>query len=458
MMEDRSRSVRLKLRPKRQQDTFGAQPKRTSSVSATMLAAIFGLTSAKEIQRNDLPAMHWHPGRTIFRPILTHDLLSNYKLLITLTESTPTIKNEQQLFDSGEFAVDFSISLDFCLIDKSLKVTGVSGFLGAQIVHQLLEAGYRVRGTVRSKKVAFVQEWYTQYGNKAEIVPLDDLVHGDYSAALKDVEAVIHNAAPLVGRSATHAEAIQAGVNGTRNILEQGEKAGVTKFSIVSSIATVWPPHRFGEKSILTDQDWNPVTLEQGLDPSADAGTVYAAEKTLAEQFAWKFADEHPSIDVTTVNPTFFLGPFAPEWRASEPGINALSTNMFIYDLLRRDGPLIWWPCVIDVRDVARGLVLSLAAPPSAKVGRKRILMSGEWLVPREVAAYVAEQRPELKDRLSEAWKNDTQNPTNIVDNSRAIEVLGLRFTDWRKTVLDAVDSVVATEKVWLAQGWEAHS
>ena len=38
---------------------------------------------------------------------------------------------------------------------------------------------------MRLKKVAFVQEWYTQYGNKVEIVPLDDLVHGDYSAALK---------------------------------------------------------------------------------------------------------------------------------------------------------------------------------------------------------------------------------------------------------------------------------
>lgn len=46
--------------------------------------------------------------------------------------------------------------------------------------------------------------------------------------------------------------------------------------------------------------DWNPVTLEQGLDPSADAVMVYAAEKTLAERFVWKFAEQHPNIDVTT--------------------------------------------------------------------------------------------------------------------------------------------------------------
>lgn len=108
------------------------------------------------------------------------------------------------------------------------------------------------------------------------------------------------------------------------------------------------------------------------------------------------------------------------------------------------------------MRDVARGLVLSLTAPPTTKVGRKRILMSGEWLVPREVAAYVAEQRPELKDRLSEAWKTSPVAVKNIIDTSRAKEVLGLEFTDWRKTVLDAVDSIVATEKTWKAQGWVA--
>lgn len=80
--------------------------------------------------------------------------------------------------------------------------------------------------TVRSKKVAFVQGWYTQYGDRVEIVAIDDIINGDYSAALKSllcfdafimvfylmeiegVEAVIHVAAPLVGRAATHQESV----------------------------------------------------------------------------------------------------------------------------------------------------------------------------------------------------------------------------------------------------------
>ncbi|KAJ3556331.1 hypothetical protein NM688_g2082 [Phlebia brevispora] len=73
---------------------------------------------------------------------------------------------------------------------------------------------------------------------------------------------------------------------------------------------------------------------------------------------------------------------------------------------------------------------------------------------PREAAEYIARERPELKDRISEVWKNADPVIENIIDASRAKEVLGLEFTDWRKTMLDAVDSVIAIEKEWKAQGW----
>lgn len=152
--------------------------------------------------------------------------------------------------------------------------------------------------------------------------------------------------------------------------------------------------------------------------------------------------------------PTYCLGPFAPEWRAAEPSINALSTNAAILNLLRPDGPSIVFPAVIDGRDVARACVLALTSPPTATVGHKRIILSGAWISPSEVATYIAEKRPELKDRISEAWKNAPATPQISFDTSRAKEVLGLEFTDWRSTLLDAVDSVLAIEKAWRAQGW----
>ncbi|PSR78755.1 hypothetical protein PHLCEN_2v7290 [Hermanssonia centrifuga] len=201
--------------------------------------------------------------------------------------------------------------------------------------------------------------------------------------------------------------------------------------------------------------DWNPITREEGLNPSADGFTVYAAEKTLAEHAVWEFGEKHPHVDITTVNPPFFYGPFAPGWAASEPGVSALSTNGLIYNLLRPDGPSLLHPAVIDVRDVARGLVLSLTAPPTSQVGQKRILMSGPWLSAQEATDYIAEVRPELKDQLSEAAKKSGPIPKHNIDTSRARDVLGLEFRPWKQTLIDAVDSIIAVEKEWKSQGWK---
>ena len=86
----------------------------------------------------------------------------------------------------------------------------------------ILIARYR---TARSAKVDFVQNRYASYSSRVEIVPIDDLIHGDYTAALKGkiviprwdaghlynsfaggVEGLIHAASPLAGRSATNEE------------------------------------------------------------------------------------------------------------------------------------------------------------------------------------------------------------------------------------------------------------
>lgn len=144
----------------------------------------------------------------------------------------------------------------------------------------------------------------------------------------------------------------------------------------------------------------------------------------------------------------------APEWAAFEPSLSTLSTNYILYDLLRRNGPLKPHPSSVDVRDVARALVLSLNAPPTSQVGHKRILISGEWFAPADAVAYVAEARPELKGRLNEAWKKEVTVPKSNIDNSRLKEVLGLELTDWRKTVLDSVDNLIAIEKEWKNRGW----
>ena len=190
------------------------------------------------------------------------------------------------------------------------------------------------------------------------------------------------------------------------------------------------------------------------MDPKANMFTVYAAEKILAEKAAWEFADKYPEMEIATVNPPFFVGPMAPEWASPEPSLSALSTNFFLYDLLRPSGPQQLGPATIDVRDVATALILSLNAPPTSKVGRKRFLLSGEWYGARAAAEYLAEVRPDLRGRLSEAAKNAGPTKKINIDTSRAEEVLGLKFTDWHKTVLDGIESLLELEQDWKNQGW----
>jgi len=242
-------------------------------------------------------------------------------------------------------------------------------------------------------------------------------------------------------------------IEGSLNILRQAEKLGITRFVYISSIITVLNTSKPGITSV-TDKDWNPVTREQALAPDAEPFVIYAAEKKLAEIAVWEFADSHPHIDVTSINPPFLYGPFASGFRAPEAKLASLSTNAYIYQLLQPDEPLPPGPRYTDVRDVARGCVNALTSPTSTEVGRKRILFSGDWFSFREAVEHIAEVRPELRSRLNKAAFSAPPAPQRWFDNTRAEEILGLRqTTPWRDSLVSAVDSLIKLENEWASKG-----
>ncbi|KAI0761206.1 NAD-P-binding protein [Trametes elegans] len=332
-----------------------------------------------------------------------------------------------------------------------ILVTGINGFLGSHIVDQLVKDGYRVRGTVRSHKVASARESNVAYGGDVDVVAIDDLAYGDFSEALQGVHAVIHPAAPIFGKEAIET-ALTATVEGAVNILRQTEKAGIKRFILMSSLITVRMPD--DPFPMWNETEWLEVTREKAL-ASHDPVVEYATAKVLAEKAVWAFADTHPNIDVTTLNPPFFIGPFAHKYRFTDALLSELSTNLLLYQLFQPGGrPFSRSLLSIDVRDSARALVNALTSPTD--VGRKRLLILSHAVGWKEVAEFVAEARPELKDRLSKPVLNGEYPPTppNPVNNTRTVELLELgELIDWKTSVLAAVDAVVEQEKRFAQEG-----
>jgi nucleoside-diphosphate-sugar epimerase len=84
-------------------------------------------------------------------------------------------------------------------------VTGANGYLAIWIVKKYLEAGYSVRGTVRSlSKSAFLRDRFSDYGDRFELVVVEDIVQdGAFDEAVKGVDAIAHTASPFITSLAT---------------------------------------------------------------------------------------------------------------------------------------------------------------------------------------------------------------------------------------------------------------
>ncbi|KAJ7048879.1 hypothetical protein C8F01DRAFT_1379330 [Mycena amicta] len=336
-------------------------------------------------------------------------------------------------------------------------VTGASGFLGAHVVYRLLEKGYRVRAAARGAKADTLKATYAKAGyssDRFDVVKITDIVHDQFPEALVGVDAIMHLASPLPG-NATPEELLKVAVEGTLNVLIQGEKAGVRRLVVTSSIASVANP-----SGSFTDKDWNPITREAAL--TANNGFVtYQASKKYAELALWEWADRHPHVEVTTLNPTFFYGPFAPHSTHPAPGdFTGISTNLLLYNLLFADGVLPLRTRYIDVRDVAEAHIRALNSPPTSEVGRKRLIFSAPtgWPI-QQTVEYIAAQRPQLKHRLIRKTPEPQEFDVLPLDWERLEQVLGMKkgedFTSTEKTTLDTIDALVALEEEWVGKGWE---
>lgn len=76
----------------------------------------------------------------------------------------------------------------------------------------------------------------------------------------------------------------------------------------------------------------------------------------------------------------------------------------------------------------------------------------------REAIKYIAEERPELKDRLADPSKAPTWPLYKLeLDLKKVEDVVGVdvdSYKTWKETILDAVDSLIALEDYWKSNGF----
>ncbi|KAI0262294.1 D-lactaldehyde dehydrogenase [Gloeopeniophorella convolvens] len=252
-------------------------------------------------------------------------------------------------------------------------VSGTNGYVAVWVAQKYLEAGYSVRGTVRSAtKSAFLKDTFAKYGDRFELVVVEDITKdGAFDEAVKGVDAIAHTASPFhFNVTEPEAELITPAVKGTTGILNSALRHGSTvkRIVITSSVVAVWTVITDSKPHTFSENDWNDDAVERVKAHGKDAGAfhIYGASKTLAERAAWDFVAAHKSEiswDLVTINPPYIFGPSL----TPAPGVDDINTSQrLVYDTLtgaRKDSGLKDQASWAHVKVVAEAHVRAINTP-----------------------------------------------------------------------------------------------
>ncbi len=272
------------------------------------------------------------------------------------------------------------------MTDKTILVTGISGFIAKHCALDLLQHGYRVRGTVRSlKKADEVKAALRPHCDitRLEFVDADLLADAGWAKATEGVHGVQHLASPFIlNEPKDPNELIRPAVEGTLRVLNAATASGVKRFVQTSSMAAVMYGHPKDRTKPFTEDDW---TVLDG--PGV---TSYTRSKTLSERAARDFmAQNRPAMHYASINPGLVFGPLLDR----DMGGSAEVIQMFLRGKYPGCPKLSFG--VVDVRDVAKMHRLALeTAEPSG----------GRYLGVSEAAWFLDMMRP-IKARLGRQAK-----------------------------------------------------
>ena len=259
---------------------------------------------------------------------------------------------------------------------KTVLVTGASGFIGTHCVLQLLEQGYKVRGTLRNldreKHLREVFSQHTQAIDHLEFVRTDLLKDDGWAEAVSGCEYVLHVASPFPSETPEHEEdLIRPARDGTLRVLKAASNAKVKRVVLTSSVAAIQGGHTEKVRD-FDENDWS------DLSGNIDA---YAKSKTLAEQAAWEYAsnqDANQPLELTVINPSFVMGPLLD---GTALGTSAKTIKDFLSGVYPGTARISM--TIVDVRDVAAAHMAAMTHP---KATGNRYICASEFIWLTDVA------------------------------------------------------------------------
>lgn len=322
-------------------------------------------------------------------------------------------------------------------------VTGASGFIGANLVHELIARGHRVKALVRDAsdlRGLAGAEFEPERGDVSD----RDLL----KQAMRGCDWCFHVAASYHLWLRDYAPMYAANVAGTRNVIEAAGAAGCARIVYTSTVGCIGLPRPDARGNVVPTGEAAPASEAQMSNP-------YKHSKWQAEQVALELARK--GLPVVIVNPSAPIGP---------RDVKPTPTGQVIVDFLNRAMPayldtgLNW----VHVRDVAVGHLL---AAEKGRVGERYILghAGGNWTMkdafavleeitgvpaPRRQIPYVlALAAAHLSERLAALTGKPPRAPLAGVrmakykmffHPAKAIRELGLPQTPPRQALTDAVE------------------
>ena len=236
---------------------------------------------------------------------------------------------------------------------KKVLVTGASGFIGLHCIAQLLQAGYQVKGSLRSRaresEIRNALSKVVNAENRLEICELDLLKDDGWDDAVSGCDYVMHVASPLLDREPKDQdEIIRPAHEGLMRAIKSSVRNKIKRFVMTSSFSAIGYGH---VKDVFDESHWTDTTQKIG---------AYNKSKAIAEKAMWDYLDslkDEEKIEAVAINPTLVIGASLSD--------DVGTSNIFLQKMLDGSYPVV--PKVhfgyVTVKDTAKAHVAAMTHP-----------------------------------------------------------------------------------------------